>query len=156
MSSSFKGFDKWIEKLRNAKDGKGRQKSFDEYVINHFGAESLARIKSDSPVITGDLRRGWTLNKDIDTVKGYLDIIENHTPRKKSGDKTELILTNSIDYAVYVEEGHRTRLGKKKASVQRWIPGQFFARNSLRLIDEYSADILAMYVQEYWNKYVDK
>lgn len=76
----------------------------------------------------GTLRRGWTAgssrqasynaifqsNEGADT-KAYLDSIQI----QKNGDTYTIEIINPVEYASYVEYGHRTRGGKG------WVPGKY-------------------------------
>lgn len=56
----------------------------------------------------GTLRRGWTVDSDV----------------KKIGDQYEITVFNPVEYASYVEFGHRTRNHKG------WVMGRFMMTKS--------------------------
>jgi hypothetical protein len=62
--------------------------------------ESVKEMVKNSPVVTGDLRKGYTVG-EMTATKG-----------KRSVD-----IHNNTSYALYEEEGHR--------QVKRWIPGRW-------------------------------
>ena len=59
-------------------------------------------MQSVSSKMGGTLRRGWTVGTVI-----------------KSGKQYNIEVINSVEYASYVEFGHRTRNHKG------WVPGQY-------------------------------
>lgn len=72
----------------------------------------------------GTLRRGWTSKTQADAAsrggsndaKAYAEAL----PVRKSGNVYTIEVINPVEYASYVEFGHRTRDG------DGWVPGQYF------------------------------
>ena len=72
----------------------------------------------------GTLRRGWTSKTQADAAsrggsndaKAYAEAL----PIRKSGNTYTIEVINPVEYASYVEFGHRTRGG------DGWVPGQYF------------------------------
>ena len=72
----------------------------------------------------GTLRRGWTSKTQADAAsrggsndaKAYAEAL----PVRKSGNAYTIEVINPVEYASYVEFGHRTR------GVGGWVPGQYF------------------------------
>lgn len=72
----------------------------------------------------GTLRRGWTSKTQADAAsrggsndaKAYAEAL----PVRKSGNAYTIEVINPVEYAGYVEFGHRTRDG------DGWVPGQYF------------------------------
>ena len=72
----------------------------------------------------GTLRRGWTSKTQADAAsrggsndaKAYAEAL----PVRKSGNAYIIEVINPVEYASYVEFGHRTRDG------DGWVPGQYF------------------------------
>lgn len=88
-----------------------QQKQIDNYIrllTCDIASLLLRKVKKRTPVgvypdkTGGNLRRGWTIGEVVKTSNGY---------------KVEVI--NSVEYASYVEYGHRTRNHKG------WVPGRF-------------------------------
>lgn len=88
-----------------------QQKQIDDYIrllASDIAALLLRKVIKRTPVgvyphkTGGNLRRGWTVGEVVKTNNGY---------------KVEVI--NSVEYASYVEYGHRTRNHKG------WVPGRF-------------------------------
>ena len=66
----------------------------------------------------GTLRRGWTSKTQggSNDAKAYAEAL----PVRKSGNAYTIEVINPVEYASYVEFGHRTRGG------DGWVPGQYF------------------------------
>lgn len=78
-----------------------------------LAARLLRKVIKRTPVgqyndgrVGGTLRRGWNVNKDFKV--------------QKVGSNYVIEIVNPVEYASYVEYGHRTRGGGK------WVEGQFF------------------------------
>lgn len=78
-----------------------------EKCAKELAARLLAKVIKRTPVKTGTLRRGWNGNYQNMKVT-------------KSGDLYTIEVINPVEYAEYVEYGHRTKDHKG------WVPGQFF------------------------------
>lgn len=73
----------------------------------------------------GTLRRGWTGEKEA-SAQGYAKSI----PVKKVGSMYQIDIINPVDYAMYVEYGHRQTAGRYvpalgKQLTSTWVEGQF-------------------------------
>ena len=69
----------------------------------------------------GTLKRGWTAKTQEEAEKNETDInsfLKGMVVQKK-GDTYEITITNPVDYAEYVEYGHRT------ANHKGWVEGRF-------------------------------
>ena len=64
----------------------------------------------------GTLRRGWTGKQSPGSGAEYA----NSLPITKTGNTYTIEVINPVEYASYVEFGHRTPNGKG------WVPGQYF------------------------------
>lgn len=83
-----------------------------EQVVKETGLRFLSMVKKDTPVKSGYLRRGWKAS-----------------PVKRKGLDCYMEVNNPVEYASYVEFGHRTPRGTG------WVPGQFFATRNLELCE---------------------
>lgn len=111
----FKELEKSLTKI---------QKDVDDFIVSlskEVAARLLSKVISRTPVgqykkgsgkVGGTLRRGWTAGKK------RADFIEGIQVDKR-GDTYEVVIKNSVEYASYVEFGHRTRNHKG------WVPGKF-------------------------------
>lgn len=111
----FKELEKSLTKI---------QKDVDDFIVSlskEVAARLLAKVinrtkpgkyKKGSGKVGGTLRRGWTAGKK------RADFIEGIQVDKR-GSIYEVVIKNSVEYASYVEFGHRTRNHKG------WVPGRF-------------------------------
>lgn len=115
-----------------AKQLKMSAKQWDAFMVQQTGqlAQRLeAKVKMHTPVGSypaaskrkgGELRRAWRIQKV-----------------GKVGDAYIVTMANSKNYAIYVNNGHRTRPATnssakgKEPKVQRWVEGQFFVEAAL-------------------------
>lgn len=109
------------DKLQKLDDNKVQ--AFIDACAKELAARLLAKVVKRTPVgiypessgkVGGTLRRGWTGNKTANAT-AYADSL-NIT---HSGRTTVIEIINPVDYASYVEFGHRTRGGKG------WVKGKF-------------------------------
>ena len=85
----------------------------------------------------GTLRRGWTADSDRSAVysalfkgtevnvKEYVDSLQV----EKHGNEYVITITNPVEYASYVEYGHRTANGSG------WVPGRFMLTISVQQLE---------------------
>jgi phage gpG-like protein len=64
----------------------------------------------------GTLRRGWTGQRKVSSAAEYAKSL----PVTKTGNTYTVAVENPVEYASYVEFGHRTRNG------HGWVEGQYF------------------------------
>lgn len=88
----------------------------------------------------GTLRRGWTSKTQADAAsrggsndaKAYAEAL----PVRKSGNAYTIEVINPVEYASYVEFGHRTRDG------DGWVPGQYFLTLSERDLERLAPGVI--------------
>lgn len=125
--------EKQFKKL-NAKIQKANDKGLDEFMeqlARKLAIRVLAHAIPRTPVDTGTLRRGWSGGVDMTPTQ-----IANETPVDKVGNVFSIIVSNNVEYAVYVEYGHRTRGGKS------WVPGKFMLKISIEKVKLKSQSII--------------
>ena len=129
---NFNDFIKLRDKLQRLNDEAKRQE-FLESCAKELAARLLAKVKKRTPVgeypsgsgkMGGTLRRGWTVE-----------------PIRKEGDKYIIEIINPVEYAPYVEYGHRTRGGKG------WVEGRFMMTISENEVRELAPSILEKKLQ---------
>lgn len=98
----LKEFQKKVMRL----NGTQRDEFFTS-TLNELGARLLRKTKIKTPVDTGILRRGWKVDPAGKTVSGY-----------------QITISNPIEYASYIEYGHRTR------NRSGWVNGKFMLTKS--------------------------
>lgn len=96
---------------------------FMEACAKELAARLLAKVIKRTPVgvypsgsgkVGGTLRRGWTAGKNQNAINYAQSLQIQHI-----GDEYKIVITNPIEYASYVEFGHRTRNHKG------WVEGKF-------------------------------
>lgn len=105
-----KGLDGLLDKVNNLSP------KIDEAVMSAMadqGGDWWSDVKRHTPRDTGDLQRSWTL-----------------TGPDKKGNKFEMDLNNNLEYALYVELGHRTRGGRNS------VKGIYMLRDGTRRLEE--------------------
>ena len=115
---NLEGFKELEKSLKNI------QKEVDDFIVSlskELAARLLAKVIKRTPVgqykngkVGGVLRRGWTAGKK----QNQKSFIEDMKVTQKGG-VYEIVVKNSVEYASYVEFGHRTRNHKN------WVPGKF-------------------------------
>lgn len=121
-----------ILKVRTARKDTKYHKKGEQYTV---------RVKSKSGKVGGTLRRGWTskthdeaasgTGKNGKPAKGYAASL----PVRKVGDYYEIEIINPVEYASYVEFGHRTRNGG-------WVEGQYMLTISEERLKQISPAVL--------------
>ena len=93
--------------------------------------------------VGGTLRRGWTAkgsdSKGNGDVAGFLNGLE---VTESEGTYT-VTLTNPVEYAQYVEYGHRTRGGKG------WVPGRFMMTISAMDVQKMAPQVLERKLEKF-------
>ncbi|EJF33723.1 hypothetical protein JC2156_04330 [Weissella koreensis KCTC 3621] len=87
--------------------------------LQRAGNKSLTTVKKATPTKGGTLKRGWAVEKV-----------------KKSSNGASLMLINNIEYAPFVEYGHRQKVGLYvpelgKRLVKPWVNGAFMLTDSM-------------------------
>lgn len=130
-------------KLKSMKD----PDAFVESCAKELAARLLAKVIKRTPVggypkssgkKGGTLRRGWTGGKRA-SVSAYVDSLSiQHV-----GDAYVIEIVNPVEYASYVEYGHRT------ADHKGWVPGKFMMTISEQEIQEIAPRVLERKVKKY-------
>lgn len=121
--SELKKFAKHLEKQEI------KAKAMIERCINDLGAEVLARAKLRTPVDTGNLKRAWTVSSIT-----------------RTGNCYKVIVSNNLEYAAYVEYGHRT------VNHRKWVPGKFMLTISTKEVDKLTPAVLERRVRNFLNQ----
>lgn len=120
---------------------------FAEQCAKELAARLLAKVIKRTPVGDypketgkkgGTLRRGWTAGKR-QSAMAYLDTL---TVRKE-GSKYIIELVNPVEYASYVEYGHRT------ANHKGWVKGQFMMTISEQEVARIAPKVLEAKLKKY-------
>lgn len=120
-SCNFDGLKDLKRKLEILEKQKAEE--FMEACAKELAARLLAKVIKRTPVgqypsgsgkVGGALRRGWTAGKNQNAISYAQSLQIQHV-----GDVYKIVITNPVDYASYVEFGHRTRNHKG------WVEGKF-------------------------------
>jgi len=136
------------------------QQEEDEFIrscIKELAARLLAKTIKRTPVgqypqgsgkMGGTLRRGWTANshEEAENGKGQgknASTWVNSLNISKQGNNYTIVITNPVEYASYVEYGHRT------ANQKGWVEGQFMLTISENEIQAAAPQILEAKLMNY-------
>lgn len=132
---------KQLEQLRDSLETMARNSDdFFEAASREIAARLLAKVIKRTPVGTypsnsgkvgGTLRRGWTAGTN-QAVTSYLDSLTVH----HFGDTYVIEIINPVEYASYVEFGHRTANGTG------WVEGKYMLTLSEQEIRQSAPGIL--------------
>lgn len=119
---------------------------FCEDAAKEIAARLLAKVIKRTPVgvyedgrTGGTLRRGWTVDSHRDAFKSSTPSVKSYTESMtvtKVGSVYQVEVFNPVEYAAYVEYGHRTRNGKG------WVPGRFMMTISASEVEQAAPAIL--------------
>lgn len=136
----LENFQRQLEKLQNPDQ-------FVEACVKELAARLLRLVIKRTPVGDypkstgkkgGTLRRGWTGQKRA-SAKGYAETIEV----RRVGNTYMVDIVNPVEYASYVEYGHRT------ADHQGWVPGQFMMTISEQELQAIAPQVLEAKIKKY-------
>lgn len=133
-----KELEKLQKQLEELEKGKARDKFFED-CAKEMAARLLSLVKPKTPVGVyddpsrkgGTLRRGWTGGKNTDA-----EAFAKSLNVEKSGKTYTITVENNVEYAPYVEYGHRTRGGKG------FVPGKHMLETSEQELKALSPKIL--------------
>ena len=136
----LKDFQQQLQRLQNPD-------VFVEACAKELAARLLRLVVKRTPVgeypestgkMGGTLRRGWTGQKN-GSAKGYADSLDvQHV-----GDNYVIEIVNPVEYASYVEYGHRT------ANHEGWVKGQFMMTISEQELQSIAPQILEQKIKKY-------
>lgn len=137
----LKEFQQQLEKLQDPD-------AFVEACVKELAARLLRMVVKRTPVGEypkssgkkgGTLRRGWTGSKGQASAKGYAEAMTvNHF-----GDTYVVEIVNPVEYASYVEYGHRT------ADHKGWVKGQFMMTISEQELEKIAPKVLEQKIRKY-------
>lgn len=119
---------------------------------NHKKGDKYTKRVNPSGKLGGTLRRGWTANTHEEAeggsgrsdAKAYAESLTvNHF-----GDMVVIEIINPVEYASYVEYGHRTR------NHTGWVPGRFMMTISVQEIQNIAPDVLENKVRRFLGGYM--
>lgn len=143
----FEEFQKKLEKMAQAD-----MQKFCEDAAKELAARLLRKVIKRTPVgqypagsgmTGGTLRRGWTSGSN----KGAA--YAQSLPIKRLGNTYVIDIINPVDYASYVEFGHRTR-GHKG-----WVKGRFMLTKSELEMDAAAPGILEKKLMQFLGEHLN-
>lgn len=138
--SELKKLEKQMQKMEKTENDK-----FLKYLCREIAAITLSKAIFLTPVVSGDLRRGWTGGVAVDA-KDYI----SKKRVRKNGDNYGITLRNDMYYASYVNNGHSQQTGRyvpvlEKKLVRPWVNGIFMAERAIMHVqNRYPAIALRM------------
>lgn len=129
--------------------------TFCEACAKELAARLLAKVIRRTPVgqyeegsgkTGGTLRRGWTAKTHEEAQSGSgknAKTYVNSLQITKAGDTYQIEVINPVEYAPYVEFGHRTR------NHQGWVPGRFMLTISEKELESQAPKILERKLMQY-------
>lgn len=133
-SADFSELKKLQENLNKLAGSEEVRTAFCEACAKELAARLLRAVIKRTPVgvypagsgrVGGTLRRGWSAGSD------NMQQALNNLRVTKSGGLYTIEITNPVEYASYVEYGHRT------SNHAKWVPGKFMmtiSENEIRRI----------------------
>ncbi len=133
--SQLEAFKKNVEKYKN--------EQVDQFMIScskELAARLLTKVVKRTPVDSGYLRRGWTAGTKQSPPK-YVDSLTI----VRNGRSYEITISNSVEYSVYIEYGHRV----KKKDGWGWVEGHRMLSIPVDEIKASSQEILEKKLQKF-------
>ncbi len=142
------------------KTGKTRHRKYKSIEFATKAGKTV-RFRADmSKLHGGPLRRGWTAKteKEAKSGKGRGSVSDGMAyarklPVKRSGGDYQVTVLNPVEYASYVEFGHRTR--EKKDGRRGWVKGQYMLSISEHQLDGMVPGILEKKLATYLSEVFD-
>lgn len=128
--------------------------AFLEACAKELAARLLAKVIRRTPVgqypagsgkTGGTLRRGWT-SQQAGTARQYADSLTVH----RFGGYLVIEIVNPVEYASYVEFGHRT------ADHAGWVQGRFMMTISEQEISEIAPSVLKTRIKKFLGECLNK
>lgn len=144
-----KALEKLQKQLEELEEGKAKDKFFED-CAKDLAARLLSLVKPKTPVGVyddpsrkgGTLRRGWTGGKKMDA-EAFAKSLEI----EKSGKTYTITVENNVEYAPYVEYGHRQTPGRYVPAIGKrlkegYVPGKHMLETSEQELKALSPKIL--------------
>ncbi|GAB2570170.1 HK97 gp10 family phage protein [Levilactobacillus fujinensis] len=104
-------FQAWAKEVQAKASNAAQLKSELQQSLKRVGVQAMRRVSNSTPVDTGNLRRGWNIEGPF-----------------IGGTIISLQLSNNVEYAPFIENGHRTRGGGG------WVEGRFMLRDTVEAV----------------------
>lgn len=125
--------DDFIQKLEQF--GEGDRDEISKSALKEASARLLRMAKKSTPVQRGVLKRSWTAG----------------TPAKR-GSEWRTAVYNPVEYAVYVEHGHRQTPGRYVPAIgkrlkKKWVNGKNMLKDASDAVEKELGEILRRHVR---------
>ena len=105
-----------------------------------------------SGYVGGTLRRGWTGGQNVNAIQ-----YAQSMPVNVLSDNHRIDIINQVEYAMYVEYGHRQTPGRYvpalgKSLKASWVPGQFMMTKSVSEVDSIAQVVVDKKVNDFLEK----
>lgn len=148
----YSKFQQFAEKVEQTL-GDDQMELFMEACAKELAARLLAKVIKRTPVgeypdrVGGTLRRGWTAEQQQDVVTYVNSLNVTH-----SGDSFTIEIVNPVEYASYVEFGHRQEPGRFVPAIGKrlkksWVEGKFMLTISSQEVQEAAPGVLERKLQ---------
>lgn len=116
-----------------------------------------------SGYVGGTLRRGWTSKTESEAESGGSSVdpvaYASTLPIVRSGNLFRIVIVNPVEYASYVEYGHRQTPGRYvpalgKRLKEGWVPGKFMLTISAEEIQRKSPQIIEKFIAQKLGEYL--
>lgn len=116
-----------------------------------------------SGYVGGTLRRGWTskTESEAESRGSSVDPVTyaSTLPIVRSGNLFRIVIVNPVEYASYVEYGHRQTPGRYvpalgKRLKEGWVPGKFMLTISAEEIQRKSSQIIEKFIAQKLGEYL--
>ena len=113
--------------------------------------------------VGGTLRRGWTSKTESEAESGGSSVdpvaYASTLPIVRSGNLFRIVIVNPVEYASYVEYGHRQTPGRYvpalgKKLKEGWVPGNFMLTISAEEIQRKSPQIIEKFIAQKLGEYL--
>ena len=130
----LKDFQKLLQEM------KAEEERFMTETIKELAARLLRKVIKRTPVREGFLRRNWTVS-DV----------------RKNGSNYEIEVSNSTEYASYVEYGHRQTPGRYVPAIGKrlkksWVKGKFMLTISEEELRKEAPAVIKRKISEWLKK----
>lgn len=108
----------------------------------------------ESSKVGGTLRRGWTSANGSDSGTNNVEAFVSGLEIRHSGNSYEVELINPVEYASYVEYGHRQTPGRYVPAIGKklkngWVEGHFMMTISVQELQNAAPKIIEKKVQKF-------
>ncbi len=144
-------YDDLVHFRNQLEEVNAKRDEFLEACVKELAARLLRKVIRRTPVrdpencpagvVGGTLRRGWTSKTHEEAVSrsgqgGFNNEFLNSLQIRHTGDRVTIEVKNPVEYAFYVEYGHRTRGGNG------WVSGKYMLTMSEQELKRSSRQII--------------